>query len=159
MDKSMLTVSFLRLLLQTWTSSAGCCWMLQGQMLDNVRKALMACRLSFGLASFKEPGWGGGTTNGTLSAGKVNRCALLQCFQTAKYRKRCSAAPLLAKQIQNTYALEGIKIAPNAQHPTSSSSAPWMPCRPSVAGILLMMISWFLRVDFNQRKRGNNKVL
>lgn len=58
----------------------------------------------------------GGATNGTLSAAEVNHCALLQCFQTVKYRKRCSAAPLLAKQIQNTYALHGIKIAPNAQH-------------------------------------------
>lgn len=36
----------------------------QGQMLDNVRKALMGCRLSFGLASFKEPGWVGGLQTG-----------------------------------------------------------------------------------------------
>lgn len=70
-----------------------------------------------------------GATNGTLSAGKVNRCALLQCFQTVKYSKHCSAAPLLAKQIQNTHALEGTEIAPNAQRRMSLSSALWKPCR------------------------------
>lgn len=50
---------FLRLFLQMWTSSAGCCCTMQGQMLDNMWKALMVCRLSFHLASFMGPGAGG----------------------------------------------------------------------------------------------------
>lgn len=58
MNKTDAGWQFVRLFSQTWMCSAGWCCTMQGQMLDNVSKALMVCRLSFRLASFM--GWRGG---------------------------------------------------------------------------------------------------